>query len=239
VLVRSADRFAARARSYRWSRLRRGVVALVVAVVAVVTAWLLLFSGVLAVHGVTVDGAGRFSATDVEAVVQSAVGDPMLTVDTGALEGRIAAIPAVARVDVTRAWPRGLRVVVVERRAVAATRGVEGWRLLDAHGIAFGTVAHRPDDVPRLNVVNPGADDPTTRSALAVVRGLPDRVRRHLVEVSASSADDVRLSLKHGITVVWGGPDHAQRKGAALAALLGRPAAIYDVSTPGLVTTRS
>ena len=190
------------------------------------------------VHSISVEGAHTYSSTEVRAAAQSVMGQPLARLDTGALRGRLEAIPSVEHADVARAWPRGVRVVVVERRPVAAIHGVNGWQLVDRHGVVFATVRHRPGGAVQLAVTTPGRTDPSTRSALAVIGSLPPRVRHQLIGVAAESQDGVQLRLKHGTTVIWGGPEGSRRKGAALAALLGRPAGTYDVSTPGLVTTR-
>lgn len=234
---RSADLFAARARAARRRRLRPMLIVTAIAAVLALCTWLLTSSSLFAVHKVSVTGA-RASAGQVDSLTQSVIGDPMVTADLGALRRSIAAVPAVAAVGVTRSWPNTIRVHITERTAVAAVPTGDGtWQLVDRTGVPFATATTRPADLLVLRVSTPGADDPATRSALAVVRSLPPKVLNRLVQVSALSEDGVRLRLRHGITVVWGGPAGSARKGAALAALLHRHAKVYDVSTPGLVTT--
>lgn len=236
---RSVERFAARARAVRWARARPALVGVAVAVVAAAGAWLVFASSVLAVHSVTVVGADEATAAQIRQLAQSVVGDPMLTADLGSLRHRIAAVPVVQDVDVSRSWPRGVRIHVVERTPVAAVPSAGEWQLIDRSGVPFHTVSERPDGLLVVRVQTPGAADPATHAALSVIRSLPARVRRQLVRVTALSEDGVRLKLQHGVTVIWGGPAGSARKGEALAALLHRHAAVYDVSTPGMVTTRS
>ena len=56
--------------------------------------------------------------------------------------------------------------------------------------------------------------------------------------MTAGAPDAVRLQLRGGATVAWGDPRDVTQKAILLQALLRRPAAVYDVSTPGVVTTR-
>ena len=235
---RSAERFAARARAVRWARRRPLLVSTAAAALVGVISWVLLASSAFSVHRIVVQGADATSSRTIASVASAAVGDSMLTVDTSRLRARIATIPAVAQVSVHREWPRTLRVDVVERKAVAFVHDGATWRLIDRTGTPFADVTTKPTGLLRLNVATPAASDPATCAALSVWRLLPAAVVRRLEAVSASSPDGVRLRLRHGVTVVWGGPEDSARKGQALASLLHRHATVYDVSTPGLVTTR-
>jgi hypothetical protein len=68
-----------------------------------------------------------------------------------------------------------------------------------------------------------------------------------VIGVIAPSSAGIRLQLHGGATVVWGGPEDSTRKARALAVLLHQPShgsphggshpRVYDVSTPGFVTT--
>jgi cell division protein FtsQ len=248
VSSRSAQLFAARARARRWATARPLVTTGLVGVLLVGLGWVALGSGVLDVKRVVVVGSSSLSATDVRAAAAGAVGDPMLTVDTDGLQRSIAALPAVARAHVSRTWPGTLRVRVTERTPMLAVRTFNGWRLVDASGIAYTTVPQRPASVLPLVVDRPAPDDASTRAALGVLDALPRRVHRQVAELIAPTPAGVRLRLRGGVIVVWGGPEDARRKARALAVLLERssaakaarrPARQYDVSTPGIVTTRS
>jgi cell division protein FtsQ len=161
----------------------------------------------------------------------------MVIVDTSALRARVAAIPSVASVTVTRAWPNTLQVTVRERTAMVATSRADGWLLIDRNGVPFTTVASLPKGVLPLTVRMPSATDPSTHAALAVLASLPSAVRHRVTAVLAPTPAGVQLRLTQHVTVVWGGPEDSPRKAHALAALLHRRAAVYDVSTPGFVTT--
>jgi hypothetical protein len=55
--------------------------------------------------------------------------------------------------------------------------------------------------------------------------------------VRAPAADQVRLCLRGGVTIVWGGPSRAAAKAAELRILMRQQARYYDVSDPGTAVT--
>ncbi|MDX6286774.1 MAG: cell division protein FtsQ [Frankiales bacterium] len=160
-----------------------------------------------------------------------------MTVDTARIKARISAIPTVADVTIKRSWPDALRVTIRERHPVLAAAHAGSWLLIDRDGVAFTAVASRPKGVLPVTVASPSAGDPATQAVLAVLKALPKKVRARVTAMSAPTPAGVQLVLTNHITVVWGGPEDSARKAKALAALLRRPARVYDVSTPGFVTT--
>ena len=147
----------------------------------------------------------------------------------------------MATVVVQRRWPGTVRLTVVERVAVAAAVGSAVMDLLDNEGVRFATVATAPADLPVLTL--PGGLDAqaaatSTKAALTVLGALSGVVRGLVTDVTVSTAAEVTLTLEAGRTVTWGPATDSPRKAAALAALVDRPATVFDVSAPGLVTTR-
>jgi cell division protein FtsQ len=209
-------------------------------------AWLVWGSPVFAVSTVQVDGAGSLTAEEVVEVAGITQGTPLLRVDVDAAEARVARLPQVASVEVTRGWPRSVVVTVVERVPVAVV-GQAGTRsLVDADGVLFETVTGTPPAgaVP-LDVAAPGPDDRATRAALAALVALPREVRADVAAASATTAEDVTLTLTDGTTVLWGSAEHAGDKADVLVALLGQlesgalePAGTIDVSAPSAVVLR-
>ncbi|NEK58590.1 FtsQ-type POTRA domain-containing protein [Geodermatophilus sabuli] len=209
-------------------------------------AWLLWGSPVLAVHEVTVDGAGTLTAAEVVEVAGIAEGTPLLRVDVDAAEARVARLPQVASVEVTRGWPRSVVVTVVERVPVAVVERAGTRSLVDADGVLFDTVTGpAPAGVVPLDVPAPGPDDRATRAALGALVALPDQIRAGLVAASATTAEDVTLTLADGTTVLWGSAADAADKADVLVALLAQldagalePAGTIDVSAPAAVVLR-
>jgi cell division protein FtsQ len=218
----------------------------VLAAVLGLSAWLLWGSPVLAVATVRVDGAGTLTAAEVVDVAGIAEGTPLLRVDVDAAEARVARLPQVADVEVTRGWPRSVVVTVVERVPVAEVEESGTRSLVDADGVLFDTVTgYPPVGVVPLEVADPGPEDPATRAALAALVVLPEDVRVDLADARATSAEDVTLTLEDGTTVLWGSDERADDKADALVALLVQlesgaleAAGTIDVSTPAAVVLR-
>ena len=237
----------ARPRRARPRRRHGRAIRLAIAVLAVVAVgWLLLASPVLGVQAVQVDGVTTLPADQVRETAGIEAGTPLLRVDIDAARARIARLPQVASVEVTRGWPHTVVVTVVERVPVAVV-GEPGRRtLVDAEGVLFDTVTGEPPaGVVPLDVAEPGPGDPATMAALAAVGALPDDIRGEVAAVTAASAEDISLTLTDGTQVRWGGPEQSDRKGSALAAIVEQladgdlePAETIDVSTPEAVVLR-
>jgi cell division protein FtsQ len=209
---------------------------LVAACVLTLSVAIIVAAGVFNVRHVQVIGAGRSTTLRIDALAKSFVGDSILTISTGTLRHRVAALPQIADVQISRDWPNTLRVRVVERQPLAAVQQPDGrWLLVDKTATAYVVVGHRP--APALPLTVDPAAGSALRAAIDVLVALPATVRRDVVGVAAPSAAGIRLTLRGGSTVIWGGPQDSARKARALAVLLHRHARVYDVSTPGFVTT--
>ncbi|RBY88518.1 cell division protein FtsQ [Blastococcus sp. TF02A-26] len=211
-----------------------------------VAVWVVWGSPLLAVSTVRVDGAGSLTAEQVRAAAGVAEGTPLLRVDVDAAAARVARLPQVASVQVTRGWPRTVVITVRERVPVAVVEQAGTRSLLDADGVLFDTVTGEPPAgaVP-LEVADPGPDDAATRAGLAALVELPRDVREQLASVTAGSEHDVTLTLTDGTTVLWGTAADSDEKADVLVALLGQvasgalePAATIDVSAPSAVVLR-
>jgi cell division protein FtsQ len=209
-------------------------------------AWVLWGSPLLAVRTVQVDGVTTLPAEQVRETAGIAEGAPLLRVDVAAVRQRVAQLPQVRSVEVTRGWPSTVVVTVVERTPVAVV-GPPGRRsLVDARGVLFDTITgDAPDGVVPLDVASPGPDDPPTRAALGALTALPADVRKKVAGAAATSAEDVSLTLADGTAVRWGTPEQTPAKAAALAGVLEQiaggalePAGTIDVSTPDAVVLR-
>ncbi|MGY1623301.1 cell division protein FtsQ/DivIB [Geodermatophilus sp. SYSU D00965] len=214
--------------------------------VVVLLAWLLWGSPVLGVHRIQVDGAGSLTSAEVVDVAGIAEGTPLLRVDVDVAEARVAGLPQVASVEVARGWPRSVVITVVERVPVAEVEKDGARWLVDAGGVLFDTVTgSTPDGVVPLDVAHPGPDDRVTRAALSALVALPEQVRDDLAGASATTTEDVTLTLDDGTTVLWGSADQGEDKAQALVGLLDQldsgalePADEIDVSAPRAVVLR-
>jgi cell division protein FtsQ len=207
-------------------------------VLAGAVAYVIGGTSLLGVRTVTVTGLRSLSQDQITGAAGVRAGEPLARVDVAAIEGRIGAIPGVARVAVTRSWPSTLRIAVTERTGVAVvTVAGKPW-LVDATGVRFQQLASVPRGTPLVMVRDAGPTDQATRAALAALSALGPTVRAQLVSVTAQTPDSVTLALIRGRTVLWGDGSDSPAKAKVLAALLGQSGTVYDVSTPSVVTVR-
>jgi cell division protein FtsQ len=236
----------ARRRTGRTAR-RRALGWLAGAVVVAALGAFLWAGPLLSVRTIRVDGVVSLPAAAVREVAGVAEGTPLLQVDVSAAADRVALLPQVADVQVTRGWPSSVVITVVERTPLAVVE--EGGRrtLVDAEGVLFDTITGEPPaGVVPLEVDDPAADDPDTAAGLAAIAALPPEVRGQVSLVTAERAGSaVVLHLDDGTTVVWGDGSDAARKATVLVALLQQiaagdvePAEELDVSAPGAVVLR-
>lgn len=199
---------------------------------------LLLRSPRFALTSVTVTGASEVPAAAVRAASGLRVGVPLLRVDLAAAQHRVAEIPSVASVLVSRHWPGTVELRVTERTPVALAASATGPRLVDRTGVAYRPAGERTPVLPRLAAARVAPGDPATEAGLAVLAALPNPVRSQLRVVEAAGPRSVVLRLSGGKEVRWGTSQESERKAAVLAVLMSQPGSIYDVSAPALPTIR-
>ncbi|MFG1797991.1 cell division protein FtsQ/DivIB [Nocardia sp. NPDC049149] len=207
-----------------------------VCVLAVVAA-VALFTPVLSVRTVKVDGAIAVPEQQVRSLLEIPSGRSMLRIDTTEIARRVANIPKVRTARVQRVFPSTVKVTVVERVPVLFFDSPQGAHLLDAESVEFAIEA-APIGVPRLITDHPASADPVTKAAVGVLAVLPPALGIQVDEVVARSISDISLNLKDGRTVLWGGTNDATRKSAVVLPLLTRPGTVFDVSSPNLVTVK-
>jgi len=252
VSTSSVARFAERARARRNLARRQGVLVGASVLAAGALGWLLLLSPVLALDPaqVQVEGAGTVVAVDqVLGVVDAHASTPLPRLDTVRLRDEVLDVPGVREARVTRAWPKGLVVVLVAREPVAAVPeqssaathgGPAGFALLDMDGVQVGRVDAAPDGLPVVDV--PVGDKRTLTAVLSVLQQLPADLLAQVGAVSAHTQDTVTMTLRDGVEVDWGSAHETPLKIAVLSALRASPTAagatVIDVSAPRLPITR-
>lgn len=215
-----------------------GIVALAAAVLGA-GVWLLGFSSVLDVRTVAVERSARALLTERQVLRVAGIptGQPVARVELQAVADRVATLPEVAEVTVTRSFPHTVTVDITERTAAYAVKADGGYRLVDASGVSY----HRVESVPRglVAVTAPGADRALLTGLAEVVAVLPTEVRDHLTRIEAPTRDQVTLVLRDGVRVIWGSPQDSQLKGEVAVVLLAvKGVRTVDVSAPSHPTTR-
>lgn len=206
--------------------------------------WATAGSALLGVRQVTVVGTVRLSEGEVRAAAQVPVGRPLPRVDVDAVARRVAALPVVGSVEVSRRWPHTLHLKVRERTPIAAVPVSEGVVLVDRAGVPFATEPAAPAGVGVLRVDDPGTDSAALRAGVAVIGDLPAELAKSITAVRVDGPAEIVLEMPRGRTAIWGDAREGGQKAAALQALLARDQLTpesgdtFDVSAPSVVTVR-
>lgn len=194
------------------------------------------YSPLFAVEKITVLGATTLDAAAVEAALAEQVGTPLALVDSSEVKAALLAFPLIETYALEAKPPHDLTVRIVERTPVGVIRSDAGYTLVDAAGVALATTSDQPAGQPLLEI-DGGTDSVAFESAGLVVRSVPADVRALLTGVSATTADDVTLTLSSGLTVVWGSSEDSPMKSEVLTkTLLSNPeASTIDVTSPHAV----
>ena len=239
----SEERFAERRRSERWRRIRRVLLGLlgVGAVAGVV--WVIWFSSALSVNRIAIEGTTTLTPMDIRSTAAVRLGEPLARVDTVAIESRVAAMERIDRVEVSRHWPRTIRIEVVERKPIGWVMSGIAIRALDRYGVDFRSLRSEPKNLVEVTVET--LDARKRQQALVSAAAVLDLLRtddpgllKKVRYVRVASKDSVQLVLGKNRTVTWGSAGQGQEKLTVLRSLLKIKARGYDVSAPEQPTTR-
>ncbi|WP_422774061.1 cell division protein FtsQ/DivIB [Plantactinospora sp. WMMC1484] len=234
----SVRRFTRRARQRRlraalpWTLLA-GVLALTLAGAGIVYG-----TSVFGFRTLRVVGTELVTDDQVRQAVRETEGVPLARIDLDGVRARVAELPPVARVTVSRQWPNTLRVEVVERTPVAVVPQNRRYLVVDASGVVFQTRADRPGGLPLVRLGTPGPDDAATRGALEVLAALTPELRDRLAELVVEGPARIVVKLRGGRTVLWGDASRSDTKAQVATSLLAREGETVDVRTPDVVTIR-
>jgi cell division protein FtsQ len=233
---------APRTRPHRHVEIRRRWVALLTVLTVIALVYLLFFSSMLGAKDVSVSGSRTVSADQIRVVAAVPVDKPMLRLSTDEIRDRVAAMPGIATVEVSRSWPNTVEITVTERTAIAffdSGPGGDGVHLVDGGGVVFKTVPSRPPGLPELKLPKVSADDPVTRAVTAVLGVIPEQLLKQVTTATAKTPASVEFTLSSGKIVRWGTAEQTDRKAKVLAALLTQEGKVYDVAAPELPTITS
>ncbi len=230
---READGLSDR-RPRRRRRVRIALVILVL-VLCAVGVWLVWFSSVLAVKDVRVVGVDGNRAQAVLSAAAVPIGVPLARIDADMPQQSVLALPWVQSVDVRRGWPTEVVIAVTARVPIAGierAEGAAGRSAVDAQGVIFDPVGALPKGLPTVS-----GDGVGLTAAMAVLSALPADLAPRVVTLSATTRDNVDLTLRSGALVHWGSAEQTDAKAQVLRALMRHKADVYDVSAPELPTT--
>jgi cell division protein FtsQ len=203
---RIAVKRAAGRRRLRWVLIGTGVLAVIIAVLAV------LGSSLFAIDRVRVDGAVYTDEAALQAVIEDLEGTPVLRADTDAAERRLEAIPWVASARVTTQFPHQATIELRERTPVATYQGPDGrFRVIDIEARVLDVVDGQPVDF--LVITSPDAPNLDAGrfapqgfvAAANLIQALTPELRALAESVSVTgNGSDLRMMLTEGREVRFG-----------------------------------
>lgn len=231
---REVKRFTRRAR-----RRRTGwflAILLVLAVGGLVAA--AVFSPLLALRTITVDGTSRLNAGTLEKAIDRQLGTPLALLNYGQITKELAPFHLI-RSYVTEIVPPGTLVIhVVERTPIGAIKAGDAFNLVDPAGVTVESSKTRPPGYPLIQLGDGKIDGTGYASMAQVLLALPPTVLTKVDTITALTRDDVTLTLTgSNQRVVWGSSDRSDAKARVLSELIALHSASgpgeYDVSAPG------
>ena len=199
----------------RWPRLALFALTLSVASLAVMIA--LLNSPLMDIKTIEVEGAEVISTSSVKQLI-GLKGQHVMTADLDAARERVAALTMVKDVTVTRDWPSGIKVVIVERKPWGRWRANNIVWAIDSEGVVLEGAAPSSGgpiltQVSAIPAIKPGAIVDTT--AVQMVNELHDRGAPlplpSVVAYEWSLTDGLTLITEHG-RIVFGDADGFEYK---------------------------
>ncbi|WP_285137956.1 FtsQ-type POTRA domain-containing protein [Microbacterium sp. lyk4-40-TSB-66] len=201
------------------------------------------YSPLFAVERIDVVGTSQLDPAAVTDALGGQLGTPLALVDDSAVKAALVRFPLVESYTLEARPPHDLVVNIVERTPIGAIQGAAGFTVVDAAGVALSTTPDAPAGQPVLDIAE-GTQSAAFHAAGRVMRALPDAVRAQVTGVSASTPDDVTLTLgASGSTVVWGSAERSAEKAVVLDRLMQKSppdrAREYDVTSPDAGVVRS
>ena len=228
----------------RGRRILRLGLGLILVLALAATGWMWLRdSSLVAVRDVRITGVSASDGEQVKAALLSAALEmTTLHVRPEVLEEATSNLTSVGSLKVSKDFPHGLNIEVIERRPVAALASKGEQRIpVTGDGIVMrGVTAER--DLPNLALdsaaIGPKLTDRRALRALTIAGAAPDELLRRSSEVAVGK-QGVVVSLKNGPELVFGTDADARAKWIAAARVLAESSAAgatyLDLRIPGRV----
>jgi cell division protein FtsQ len=189
------------------------VAGLVVAVGLVITACAVLYnSSLFAIKTVEVVGAAHVSADAVRSLARVPANATLIRFPADAVQQRVETDPWIASASVSRVFPSGMRIRIVERVPVAIVDAGSALWLVDGTGAVITTsTPEASGTVPTIKDV-PGLDLKAGRrttsepllNALKVLTGISPALSATVLTVSAPTIDGTALTTRDHVEIVFG-----------------------------------
>lgn len=224
----------------RRSRRRRTMLFVAGGLVVVLGAMLAIavYSPILSLRTIQVEGTSRVDAAQVRSAISDQLGTPLALLDQSRITAELGEFPLIRSFTTEIVPPSTLVVSVTEREPVAVMQSSTGWNLVDPAGVVVQTVQQLPADLPVLYMPDTSTTSDAFAAATGVIVGLPESLSKRVAWLKATTSDDVEflLSGAAGQRVFWGSAENSEFKARVLTALIKAQKKAdqveYNVSSP-------
>ncbi len=181
----------------RRQRTRRIAVAVTVSVVGLVVALVLvaIFSPILSLRTVVVDGTSRVDASAVSSAIEEQLGTPLALIDYGKIDAALREFPVIRSYTTETIPPGTIAVHIVEREPVVSVAlPAGGYVFVDAAGV---TVQQSNDRLPGVPLVTERRHDAAESGVLRGGRGAPRDARGPPLAGRHDHREDPRRRAAH------------------------------------------
>jgi cell division protein FtsQ len=201
-----------------------------------------VFTPILALQTITVEGAARVPADQIVTALQSEINKPLPMVNMDSVRQAVEAQPLVKSYSTVASPPHTLVIKIVERSPIGYLPSATGFTMVDPAGVVMENSEERTPGIPLFTVEGDSTKSPGFQAGVDVLESLPSSLAGQVDQVIAKTTDDVTLVLTGGARVFWGGPENAAFKNHVLSKLLAvnpvGSVSEYDVSSPKTAVVR-
>jgi cell division protein FtsQ len=194
----------------------------VLAIVVVLVGVLLVavFSPILALRTIEVEGASAVPVSTVRDAISNQLGTPLALLNDGEIRTRLSRITLVRSYVTEVVPPNTLVVRIVERQAIGVLADGGEYNQVDPAGVVLRQ-STTPAGLPVIDIGGSGVGSAGFAAAVKVLLAMPSSVFGEVKSISATTLDNVSLTLDKGNhTVLWGSSSQSDLKAEALKTLL-------------------
>jgi cell division protein FtsQ len=179
-----------------------------------------VFSPILALRTIRVEGTHAVSAADVSESLDNQLGTPLALLNDNAIAKDLGKFVLIKSYVTEIVPPNTLVVRVVERSAIGVIQDGDVYDQVDPAGVIVATSA-KPSGLPVIEIGSTKARGAGFDAAVKVLLAMPQSVFVQVKTISATTLDNVSLTLKTGSHVVlWGSSAQSALKAQDLAEML-------------------
>ena len=218
--VLRSQRFASRRRAVRRAKQqRRRRVTITITSLALLAAggWMMARSSLFALEGIEVSGTKTLSKADVVRASGLRPGNNMLSLDLEAVQERVAELPLVRTVAVSKPEPSRVRIAITERTPAFVLETIDGLYHLDAEAVVLGPAPGLEHSLPMIRSLShqieangERSSSPDVVNALGLIASLPTTLKAGPTRVEFLSG--AYTVVRAGLTIKFGTFDRIREK---------------------------